>query len=265
MISRRTGFQPRAITYVAATVTLVLALFLVANTTSTASPAPDSPAESAPSRIVTSPRSTVALVSWQPVIASAGYVVDVARNPQLANPERRQVAESMVILTELSPKTTYYVRVAAIDTLTGSPGPPSPVVSLTTAGSAMPYAPPDPDVSSPTSTTVLARWKAPGAGLSYEAQIASENSMRGAATTRVDDPQTDFERSGGRHRVLRPGARSQLQRAAGQRLVSCAADQHVLPGTPAGRQLQRQVRDLRRHLLDDAAGCRGGKHSRAGS
>ncbi len=150
---------------------LAVMLGILTPTRSVAGPPDAAPPGSAPAGLLTSPRSTMSLVSWQPVADSRGYVVEVTPASQARSSQALQVAQSMVILTGLRPSTSYVVRVAAIDA-TGAVGPASQALDLTTTGTALPFAAPVPEVTSPTSTTLEARWSAPGLNLTYETSLA---------------------------------------------------------------------------------------------
>lgn len=179
--------------FIASTISLLallITLSVMAMTPSEAAPAPA--AGAVPQGLVTSSRDTVSVISWQPVPEAVGYVVTMAANSSMLYPETRHVATSMAILTGLKPATTYYLHVAAIDS-TGTFGPTSPAVSFTTAERSFRYPTPTPELTSPTSTTVVATWTAPQARLRYQAEIASQPTMDAARTISVDKPAAEFD------------------------------------------------------------------------
>lgn len=178
--------------FIASTVSLLALLITLSVMAMTPSAATPAPASGVPQGLVTSSRDTVTVASWQPVADAAGYVVTTAANSGMLYPDTRHVATSMAILTGLNPATTYYLYVAAIDA-TGAFGPTTPVVSFTTTERSFRYAAPTPELTSPTSTTVVATWTAPGARLRYQAEIAAEATMAAAKGISVDKPTAEFD------------------------------------------------------------------------
>jgi endonuclease/exonuclease/phosphatase family metal-dependent hydrolase len=134
----------------------------------------------------------MAVASWEHGTASS-FVIEVAQDPDFSFASTTSAAQDLVVLSSLSPSTTYYLRVSA-QNVDGVTSPPSGSVSFSTT--AIGFSEPTPvlAVGSNTSTSLTPTWQPATAGLSYQVQVDTDSVFDNPLDETVAKPTATFEK-----------------------------------------------------------------------
>ncbi|PFG17831.1 endonuclease/exonuclease/phosphatase family metal-dependent hydrolase [Propionicimonas paludicola] len=124
--------------------------------------------------VSSSQRPTMAVVSWRPVDGASGYQVQRSLTSDFGSAETLTSASSAVVLTGLSPATSYYVRVAAVSADQNAPLGWSTPFTFTTPAQIYPLGAPKITVGLATTTSLELTWTAPARHLRYEVGVGTD-------------------------------------------------------------------------------------------
>lgn len=144
-----------------------------------------------PSSVRVSARDTIAVASWEAEHA-AGFSVEIAPSPDFVVVRSVPASSALVVLDQLTPATTYYLRVVA-RSADGLASQPSPTVTFTTTDRGLPSPAPVLDVSSESSTSLHLTWSADAIGSSYQVQIYTANGLGKPRELTVDEREVTFD------------------------------------------------------------------------
>jgi endonuclease/exonuclease/phosphatase family metal-dependent hydrolase len=129
------------------------------------------PPVAAPGEVSVTPTASTATLTWSAVPGANDYVIDYDTSDTFAAARQFTSGSTIAVLTGLDSETTYFVRLAArvagIDT-TGAWGP---TTTFTTTGPTYALAPPKVTLSSPTSTSITAKWDEVETGVTYQVKL----------------------------------------------------------------------------------------------
>ncbi|HEY3340054.1 MAG TPA: fibronectin type III domain-containing protein [Propionicimonas sp.] len=141
----------------------------------TAAPASADPQQlAAPTSMTVSQRSTMAVVTWSAVPDAAGYAIDYDTSPSFITARNLTSPETIAVLTDLDPSTSYYVRVAAVDGATKALGPWAAASNFTTGDREFSLPAPVLTATSDTSTSLTLEWNKVGPRLHYEVALGKD-------------------------------------------------------------------------------------------
>ena len=141
----------------------------------TMSPPPSATADTvlppAPGVVTVSQRPTMVIAAWAAVEVARGYAIELDTLPSFSAPRRILTADTISLLTGLTPETGYYLRIATWADDPNTLGEWSSLYMFTTGAREFAILPPVVTTESLTSTSITAEWKDLGEDLTYEAAI----------------------------------------------------------------------------------------------
>jgi endonuclease/exonuclease/phosphatase family metal-dependent hydrolase len=152
---------------------------------------PQAPVHRPPTTVHVSSRGARAVVTWDAADAP-GYVVEFDTGAGFTSPHPVEASDGVAILEDLTPQTTYYVRVVPVGQ-DGSHGAASTPVSFTTSRAPFAYAARKLELSSQTSTSLTATWAEAAKDVRYEVQLATTSSFAHVRTHTVAEPTAVFD------------------------------------------------------------------------
>ena len=126
----------------------------------------------APGHVRVSQRPTMAALSWDAVDGAAGYVIAYDTDAAFTDPVELTTTATILLVPELAPLTTYFLRAAASNSL-GEHGEWSEATSFATPARPYPVLAPAAELSSPSTTSIEATWQRTNKAWSYEAAVGT--------------------------------------------------------------------------------------------
>lgn len=142
--------------------------------TPAAGPGPGPILPAAPLGVTVKPTASTATLTWAAASAADTYAIDYDTSEGFASARRLAAVGTVAVLTGLDPETTYFVRFAGRDAASDALGPWGPTSTFTTSGPIHALAPPAVRLSSPTSTSITAKWKAVDTGVTYQVMLGRD-------------------------------------------------------------------------------------------
>lgn len=146
-----------------------------------------------PATLHVSQRSTAAIVSWPPgEAAGRNWAVDYDTSATFTSAQRVNSTSSVGVLSNLTPTTTYFVRVASWDPTTGLVGAWGSTTTFTTADREYALAPPVVTPSAASTTAITVEWTRVAPHLTYQVRMGKDPATS-LSTWNVDGLSTIYE------------------------------------------------------------------------
>ena len=147
---------------------------------------------SAPDTVTVSQRSTMVIASWPVVAGADGYTVELDTMPTFSAPRRVVTADTMSVVTGLTPDTGYYLRIASWAEDPSTFGSWSSLYPFSTGPQEFAKLPPVVKTDSLTSTSITAEWTDVDKDLSYEVALGKQPDDL-TSTKQVKDQTATFD------------------------------------------------------------------------